>query len=130
MVLISRDAVKAMGGKSTFGKISVLYIIPTKGAKDITTTSTYAGPITLADGTRVRVTTFDPYSTSSSLVLNHETGHTMGLPDLYPTNGGPPYQYSGGWDLMGWHYGTSPDYFACQVSLRIENPHSLISYKE
>jgi hypothetical protein len=47
-------------------------------------------------------------------VLNHETLHTMGLPDLYPLdNSGLPATYwVGGWDLMGLITGTSPDLFA------------------
>lgn len=106
-----REAIKSMGGKSGFGKIDILYILPAKGAKEIGSTSTHAGSFQMADGTRVRAITFGP-GIGSSLVLAHETGHTLGLPDLYPIGGGPAYTHVGGFDLMGWHYGTSPDYFA------------------
>jgi hypothetical protein len=45
-------------------------------------------------------------------LINHETGHTMCLPDLYPLPTGPTLQYVGNWDLMAYISGTSPDYFA------------------
>jgi hypothetical protein len=43
-------------------------------------------------------------------VLNHESGHTFSLPDLYSFAGGHPFV--GGWDLMGLISGPDPDYLA------------------
>ena len=46
-------------------------------------------------------------------VLNHETGHIFGLPDLYSYAGGPNvHAAAGGWDLMGLISGPAPDYLA------------------
>lgn len=55
-------------------------------------------------------------------VLNHETGHLLGLPDLYafkPLTVGSKrdiHYYVGGWDLMGWISGHAPDFFAWSKS--------------
>ncbi|HEU5108762.1 MAG TPA: hypothetical protein VFT95_09415, partial [Micromonosporaceae bacterium] len=43
-------------------------------------------------------------------VLNHESGHTFSLPDLYAYAGGHPFV--GGWDLMGLISGPAPDNLA------------------
>jgi M6 family metalloprotease-like protein len=51
-------------------------------------------------------------------VLNHETGHVLGLPDLYSyqPQGDPPnaHPYVGGWDLMGLISGHAPELLAWQ----------------
>ncbi|KAI0465972.1 M6 metalloprotease [Xylaria cf. heliscus] len=94
----------------------VLYIVPTANATAITYSPTFVGDVTTRDGTYVakKSVTFgyDGYNTWGSLVLNHETGHTMCLPDYYPFNGSATGLFIGGWDLMGLISGPSPDYFA------------------
>ncbi|KAI1734532.1 M6 metalloprotease [Xylaria scruposa] len=96
--------------------VDVLYIVPTANAAAIGNSETFIGDVTTREGTYVakKSTTFgvDGYRTWGSLVLNHETGHTMCLPDYYPFNGSATGLFIGGWDLMGLISGPSPDYFA------------------
>ena len=47
-------------------------------------------------------------------VLDHETGHTFGLPDLYAFQGSNDHRFVGGWDLMGLISGPAPDYLALE----------------
>jgi M6 family metalloprotease-like protein len=51
-------------------------------------------------------------------VLNHETSHAFGLPDLYNANGlddlADQHKFVGGWDVMGLISGHAPDYLAWQ----------------
>jgi M6 family metalloprotease-like protein len=47
--------------------------------------------------------------------LNHESGHTMGLPDLYAfqsANEGDRHRFVGGFGMMGRIDGNAPEYFA------------------
>ncbi|KAH8163849.1 metalloprotease M6 [Xylaria polymorpha] len=96
--------------------VDVLYIVPTANAFAISFSPTFMGDVTTRTGTYVarKAVTFgyDAYAVWGSLVLNHETGHTMCLPDYYPFNGSATGLYIGGWDLMGLISGPSPDYFA------------------
>ena len=43
--------------------------------------------------------------------MNHEIGHTMGLPDLYAYSDGS-HRFVGGWSLMGLISGHAPEFFA------------------
>ena len=43
--------------------------------------------------------------------MNHEIGHTMGLPDLYAYSGSS-HRFVGGWSLMGLISGHAPEFFA------------------
>ncbi|KAK5635839.1 hypothetical protein RRF57_011551 [Xylaria bambusicola] len=84
-----RDALEAYN--APIPPVDVLYIVPTANATRITYSPTYMGDVRTRDGTYVarKSVTFgyDGYRTWGYLVLNHETGHTMCLPDYYPFNG-------------------------------------------
>ena len=43
--------------------------------------------------------------------FNHESGHTMGLVDLYTYHGGAEFQFTGDWSLMGNIAGAGNEYF-------------------
>lgn len=96
----------------------VLYIAPTKNARAISFSPTYMSAVTArAGGGRIarKTVTFglDAYETWGFKVLNHETGHTMCLPDYYPFEAGRETRYYvGGWSLMGVINGLAPDWFA------------------
>ncbi|KAF5680255.1 hypothetical protein FDENT_8458 [Fusarium denticulatum] len=62
-----------------------------------------------------RAVTFgaDPYISWGYKAVNHETGHSMCLPDYYPnTPDLPTGYYTGGWSIMGNVGGVAPDFFA------------------
>ncbi|MCO1574346.1 hypothetical protein M8C13_01055 [Crossiella sp. SN42] len=44
------------------------------------------------------------------ILLNHEGGHLLSLPDTYGGPGG--FGWTGGWDVMGHMWGPAPDHFA------------------
>ncbi|KAI0389723.1 M6 metalloprotease [Xylariaceae sp. FL0594] len=109
-----QDALAAYN--ATIPPVDVFYVVPTKNATAITFSPTYINDVTTRSGTYVakKSVTFghDGYKTWGSLVLNHETGHAMCLPDYYPFNGSATGLFIGGWNLMGLISGPSPDYFA------------------
>ncbi|KAI1139287.1 M6 metalloprotease [Hypoxylon sp. FL0543] len=109
-----QDALDAYG--QTIEPTDVLYVVPTANAAAISFSPTFMGDVTTRAGVYVakKSVTFglDAYTTWKYLVLNHETGHTMCLPDYYPFNGSATGLFIGGWDLMGLISGPSPDYFA------------------
>ncbi|XDG05328.1 hypothetical protein ABKA04_004943 [Annulohypoxylon sp. FPYF3050] len=109
-----QDALDAYN--QTIAPTDVLYVVPTANAAAISFSPTFMGDVQTRAGVYVakKSVTFglDAYKTWKYLVLNHETGHTMCLPDYYPFNGSATGLFIGGWDLMGLISGPSPDYFA------------------
>lgn len=89
----------------TIAPTDVLYVVPTANAAAISFSPTFMGDVQTRAGVYVakKSVTFglDAYKTWKYLVLNHETGHTMCLPDYYPFNGSATGLFIGGWDLMG-----------------------------
>lgn len=107
-----QDALRAAGRSVDFRGTQALYIVPTKRASAISFSPTFMGAVTAADGTSIpkTVTFGQDMSAFGAKVLNHETGHAMGLPDLYSyAGGGSGHPFVGGWDLMGLISGPSPD---------------------
>ncbi|KAJ9143343.1 M6 metalloprotease [Pleurostoma richardsiae] len=109
-----QDALQAYN--QTISPVDVLYVVPTANATAISFSPTFMDNVTTYQGTYVsrKAVTFghDAYTAWGYKVLNHESGHTMCLPDLYPFSGGATGLYIGGWDLMGLISGPAPDYFA------------------
>ena len=110
------DAYIRVAGQQALPTVDVLYVVPTANATAISFSPTYMGDVATRSGRAVakKCVTFghDAYATWHYKVLNHETGHTMCLPDMYPLPSGPTGLYIGGWDMMGYINGPSPDYFA------------------
>jgi M6 family metalloprotease-like protein len=101
---------------TTFGKIDILYVMATRSARSINMSPTYMSPMSFLDGTQVGKTVTlgqDLWNAWGYKVVNHETGHALGLPDLYPHDKLrlPTAVWVGGWDLMALISGTAPDYF-------------------
>jgi hypothetical protein len=96
-----------------FSGTQILYIVPTRRASAISFSPTFMGSVTAADGTVIdkTVTLGQDLWYWGSKVINHETGHAMGLPDLYSFGSGDAHGYVGGWDMMGLISGPDPDRF-------------------
>ncbi|MEU6232232.1 M6 family metalloprotease domain-containing protein [Kitasatospora sp. NPDC047058] len=108
-----QDAVRAAGRSVDFSGTQILYIVPTRRASAISFSPTFMGSVTTADGTVIdkTVTLGQDLWAWGSGVMNHETGHAMGLPDLYSLGSGDAHGYVGGWDMMGLISGPDPDRF-------------------
>lgn len=110
-----QDALDAVGSDVSFQGIELLYIVPTTAATAISFSPTYNEPIVAGDGSSItRTVTFgaDVWLTWGYKTMNHETGHAMGLPDLYPFDGSDTTRWTGGFDLMSLISGIAPDYTA------------------
>jgi M6 family metalloprotease-like protein len=101
--------------KGSLPTTEVLYVVATRQATAINISPTFMADVRSRGGVTVakRAVTvgYDAYAAWGYKLLNHETGHTMCLPDLYPSQGRVGL-YVGGWDMMGLISGHSPDYFA------------------
>ena len=110
-----QDALVAYG-RTVTPPVDVFYVVPTARATALSFSPTYMNDVRTRAGAYVarKATTFgiDVYRTWGAKALNHETGHTMCLPDLYPLPSGATGLYVGGWDMMGYINGPAPDYFA------------------
>ena len=113
-----QDALNAVGTNTSFGQFhDVLYVVAPRSAPNITFSPEYDGALKAKDGTVLQRTVTvgqDAYVKYGPKLINHETGHAMGLPDLYPyaRPPGTTTQWTGGFDLMSWIIGASPDYLA------------------
>ena len=111
-----REAVRLADPDVNFAQYDLVYVVPPRNAAAITFSPAFIDSshrAIPADGAAVDLAaTFgqDMWRWGFK-VLNHETGHLFGLPDLYAYSGSPAHRFVGGWDLMGLISGPAPDYF-------------------
>jgi M6 family metalloprotease-like protein len=113
-----RDAVKAADAAVDFAGYDIYYFVANPEADEISFSPTFSfGPDSPihADGATISigVTFGNDITFWGYKVLDHETGHVFGLPDLYSyAESGDQHRFVGGWDLMGDISGHSPDLHA------------------
>ncbi|MGP3974270.1 M6 family metalloprotease domain-containing protein [Streptomyces sp. 8N114] len=114
-----KDAVTAADPDVDFSGYDMVYVVPTKNASAISFSPTYVytpgTPGVVADGNRLKwsVTFGQDMWRWGPKVLDHETAHTFGLPDLYAFDAGEDaHRFVGGWDVMGLIGGAGPQYSA------------------
>lgn len=113
------DAVTAADASVDFSDVDVVWVSATREAPAISFSPTTNYLNLTVDGNRIRHAVTFGYDQWSwgPLVLAHESGHSLGLPDLYlfdPPAGDPGGYHSavGGWDVMGLISGVGPEMFA------------------
>jgi len=113
-----QDAVTAADAAVDFSQYQLVYVVPPRSATTMTNSPAFIanpGWGAFADGTELRhgATFGQDLDFWGYKVLNHETGHVFGLPDLYSYQPAPNIHAAvGGWDLMGFISGAAPDHLA------------------
>jgi len=108
-----RDAVALADPDVDFDGVELVYIVSSAQAAIPLSPAFLGGPGSdvFADGTRIgfgatfgRDIRSQPGSAYGAHVLEHETSHTFGLPDLYYGSGDFASMHAavGAWDIMGW----------------------------
>ncbi len=108
-----RDAIAAADADVDFSRYEVVYVTAAKGTPIDRSPAfhAYQGSGIRVDGTEIRAgSTFfeDTHSDAryAANVLIHETGHVLGLPDLYDVpnpNFWSAFRFAGSWDMMSWN---------------------------
>ena len=107
------DAVAAADMNVDFSRYDVVYVVAPKGSgiERSPAFHAYSGSGIEADGNELRAgaTFFEDTKSSAEYAANvlvHETGHILGLPDLYDVPD-PTwwrlFRFAGGWDMMSWN---------------------------
>ncbi|MDQ2942032.1 MAG: M6 family metalloprotease domain-containing protein [Chloroflexota bacterium] len=118
-----REAVGLADRVVDFSAYDLVYVVPPRNAVGITFSPGFIDPTgaeVRADGVALRHgATFGQdiwsWGATGFEVLDHETAHTFGLPDLWafnPPGPTPDFQaYTGNWDVMSQINGAGPDFF-------------------
>ena len=118
-----REAVALADRDVDFSAYDLVYVVPPRNASGITFSPGFidsTGTAVQADGVALRHgATFGQdiwsWGATGFEVLDHETAHTFGLPDLWafnPPGATPDFQaYTGDWDVMSQINGAAPDFF-------------------
>jgi M6 family metalloprotease-like protein len=107
------DAVAAANSAVDFSRYQIVYVVAAKGTRVERSPAfqAYPGSGIEADGTELRygATFFEDTKLDARYAANvfiHETGHILGLPDLYDVPN-PAwwslFRFAGGWDTMSWN---------------------------
>jgi M6 family metalloprotease-like protein len=110
------DALSVADPVVDFSRYDIVYLVADPDAPGVNADATKVVNLSTplrADGTDLRrvVTVFEQHP-PDRLVLAHETGHVLDLPDLYhrPVDGKGDWDtHVGDWDLMGSQFGLAPD---------------------
>jgi M6 family metalloprotease-like protein len=114
-----QDAVTAWEDALDFTTYDLVYVVSPKAATARSISPAYIAPPgwgVYADGVELRhgATFGGDVDYWGYKIVDHETGHVFGLPDLYTYGAGWPalHESVGGWDVMGTIEGPAPDYLA------------------
>ncbi|MDT0443072.1 M6 family metalloprotease domain-containing protein [Streptomyces johnsoniae] len=113
------DAIEAADADFDFSDTDVVWVVATEEAESISYSPTTNHLDVTADGNHLTHAVTFGYDQWrwGGLVLAHETGHSLGLPDLYlfeaPEDDPENWHAAvGGWDLMGLISGQAPEFLA------------------
>jgi len=102
------DALRAAAPRFDLSKFKTVYVVagPNARAPQATTNEPSGGGIRAGGALVEHVVTLDGYGEeSASSVVVHETGHVLGLPDLYEVGATTAwFRFVGPWDFMSDHW--------------------------